>query len=128
LLRGYSGALTRLEADRIALAALTSGDAASDSALRTRFPQPLEFDAPAAQALRDRVPINVADAQIDPRWSEGRINARLRGYRSLVAVPLVRHDEAIGAIAVTRREPGGFTDDSRPSPTRRLSRSRMPAC
>ena len=28
-----------------------------------------------------------------------------------MVVPLLRHDEAIGAIAVTRREPGGFTDD-----------------
>jgi GAF domain-containing protein len=26
-------------------------------------------------------------------------------------VPLLRHDEAIGAIGVHRREPGGFTDD-----------------
>jgi signal transduction histidine kinase len=37
--------------------------------------------------------------------------ARARGYRSHVAVPLLRHDEALGAIAVTRRAPGGFTDD-----------------
>ena len=28
-----------------------------------------------------------------------------------MVVPLLRHDEAIGAIGVTRREPGGFTDD-----------------
>jgi signal transduction histidine kinase len=28
-----------------------------------------------------------------------------------VVVPLLRHGEAIGAIAVTRREPGGFSDD-----------------
>jgi signal transduction histidine kinase len=28
-----------------------------------------------------------------------------------VAVPLLRHDEALGAIAVTRHAPGGFTDD-----------------
>jgi signal transduction histidine kinase len=33
------------------------------------------------------------------------------GYRSHVAVPLLRHDEALGAIAVTRHAPGGFTDD-----------------
>jgi signal transduction histidine kinase len=26
-------------------------------------------------------------------------------------VPLLRHDEAVGTLAVTRREPGGFTDD-----------------
>ena len=28
-----------------------------------------------------------------------------------MAVPLLRHDEALGAIAVTRHAPGGFTDD-----------------
>jgi GAF domain-containing protein len=33
------------------------------------------------------------------------------GHRSLVAVPLLRHDEAVGTIAVTRPEAGGFTDD-----------------
>jgi signal transduction histidine kinase len=53
----------------------------------------------------------VADAQGDARWPDGRINARIRGHRSLVAVPLIGHDEVVGAIAVTRREPGGFTDD-----------------
>src|SRR5262249_31366525 len=65
----------------------------------------------AGQAIRDRVSINVSDAQGDARWSDGWINARIRGFRSLVAVPLLRHDDAIGALAVTRREPGGFTDD-----------------
>src|SRR5206468_291723 len=55
---------------------------------------------------------NIADALTDFRWPEaGRANARTRGYRSLVVVPLIRHDEAIGALAVSRREPGGFTDD-----------------
>jgi signal transduction histidine kinase len=37
--------------------------------------------------------------------------ARLRGYQSLTLVPMLRHDEAVGAISVTRREPGGFTAD-----------------
>src|SRR5690349_11610171 len=50
--------------------------------------------------------------QTDPRTSGAwRGLARARGYQSLAEVPLLRHDEAIGAIAVTRREPGGFTDD-----------------
>ena len=48
----------------------------------------------------------------DPRMPEAtRAMARARGYRSVAVVPLLRHDEAVGAIAVTRREPGGFTDD-----------------
>jgi GAF domain-containing protein len=37
--------------------------------------------------------------------------ARARGFRSWVGVPLLRQDEAIGTISVTRREPGGFTND-----------------
>src|SRR5439155_16407289 len=65
-----------------------------------------------AQAMRDRAPINITDAQTDPRVPEAvRANARARGNRSWVMVPLLRHDEAVGTIAVTRREPGGFTDD-----------------
>src|SRR5262249_11568423 len=34
-----------------------------------------------------------------------------RDFRSWVVVPLLRQAEAVGAIGVTRREPGGFTDD-----------------
>src|SRR5258708_25606636 len=65
-----------------------------------------------AQTIRERAPINIADAHTDPRWPEtARAYARVRGYRSWVAVPMLRHDEALGTISVTRREPGGFTDD-----------------
>jgi signal transduction histidine kinase len=65
-----------------------------------------------ARVIRDRAPLNVADAQTDPRFPDVQhATARARGYRSHVAVPLLRHDEALGAIAVTRHAPGGFTDD-----------------
>src|SRR5215813_3097133 len=65
-----------------------------------------------ALAIRERGPVNIADAHTDPRWPEAaRAYARLRGYRSWVAVPLLRHDGAIGTISVTRREPDGFSDD-----------------
>src|SRR5262249_45148284 len=89
LLRGYSAALTRVAGNHIVLAALTTGDAANDAALRARFPLSLGATTPVGQAIRDRVSINVADAQGDARWPDGRINARIRGYRSLVAVPLI---------------------------------------
>jgi signal transduction histidine kinase len=36
--------------------------------------------------------------------------ARLRGYRSLVIVPLMRDGKAIGTIGVTRVQPGAFAD------------------
>src|SRR5439155_16937014 len=101
-----------IEGDLIELAAITSIDDRADAALRAAFPQSLQSEGAHVQALRDRAPLNIADAPTDPRVSEaGHASARVNGYRSLVVVPLLRHDEAIGAIAVSRREPGGFTDD-----------------
>src|SRR5712671_4287774 len=37
-----------------------------------------------------------------------RETGRILGIRSLFAVPILREDDAVGAIVVTRREPGGF--------------------
>jgi two-component system NtrC family sensor kinase len=112
LLGAFSGALTRVAGDQIELAALTRIDDARDAATRAAFPHPLQSEDPHAQAIRERTPLNIADAHTDPRLPEGqRAAARVRGFRSWVVVPMLRHDEAVGTIAVTRREPGGFTDD-----------------
>jgi signal transduction histidine kinase len=112
LLRARSGTLSRIVGDQIELAAHTSTDDAGDAATRAAFPQPLSFGGVHAQTIRNRAPLNIADAQTDPRLPEAtHTYAQVRGYRSQGAVPMLRHDEAVGAIAVTRREPGGFTDD-----------------
>src|SRR5262249_28378544 len=95
------------------LAALTSTDDAGDAVLRAVFPMSVQSGGVGnAQVIRDRQPFNLADAHSDPRLSEtGRAAYRSRGSRSQAIVPLLRQDEAIGTIAVTRREPGGFSDD-----------------
>jgi len=112
LLGGYSGTVTRVVGDQIEIAALTSTDAAGDAAQRARYPQSLSSGGSHATAIRNRTPFNIADTQTDLGLPEPvRAFARVRGYRGLVVVPLLRHDVAIGAISVTRREPGGFTDD-----------------
>src|SRR5882724_9775968 len=112
LLRGSAGAVTRISGDQIELAALTSTDGAGDAAVRALFPQSLQSELPLPQAIRDRAPVNIADTQTDPRYPEAlHAVARARGYQSLAVVPMLRHDAAAGTISVTRREPGGFTDD-----------------
>jgi signal transduction histidine kinase len=113
LLGAYAGMLTRIAGDQIELAALTSTDhPAGDTAVRATFPQSLEGESLPARVIRGRAPVNIADAQTDPRVSEvARLFALARGYRSLVMVPLLHHDEAVGTIAVSRREAGGFMDD-----------------
>jgi GAF domain-containing protein len=112
LLQGYSAGLTRVVDDQIELVALTSTDDSGDTALRARFPLSLQSDDPHSQAIRDRAAFNGTDFEADPRVPEAwRIIGRARGWRSGVVVPMLRHEEALGTIAVTRREPGGFTDD-----------------
>jgi GAF domain-containing protein len=112
LLRAYTGALTRVEGDQIVLVALTSTDAAADAVVRAAFPQPLQSAEPHPKVARERTPLNIADAHTDSRLTKAtRAFTRARDFRSWVLVPLLRQAEAVGAIGVTRREPGGFTDD-----------------
>jgi two-component system, NtrC family, sensor kinase len=112
LLRGNASTLSRIEGDLIALAAMTRTDDPGDASQRARFPMSIHSEGDHAQAVRNRVPLHSTDAHSDPRLPETQhASARLRGYRSLAVVPLVRHDEAVGALGVSRREPGGFTDD-----------------
>ncbi|HET9488788.1 MAG TPA: GAF domain-containing protein [Methylomirabilota bacterium] len=65
---------------------------------------------PAGRAVMTRTVQHVADAENDPAWGPRlRDDARLRGFRSIVAVPMLRGEESVGVIAVTRREVGGFS-------------------
>ncbi len=112
LLGGHTSTLARIADDQIALVALTSTDPAADAALKSRFPQPLDSEEGHAQVIRARAPINIADATTDLRLPDvQRSSIRARGIRSLVLVPLLRQSEAIGALGVSRGEPGGFTAD-----------------
>jgi GAF domain-containing protein len=112
LLRAYTGALTRVEGDQIVLVALTSTDAAADAVVRAAFPQSLHSGEPHPRVARERTPLNIADAHTDFRLTEAaRAFAYAREFRSWVLVPLLRQAGGVGAIGVTRREPGGFTDD-----------------
>src|SRR4029453_17991990 len=81
-----------------------------DAVHRARFPLPLHSDEDHGQAMRNRAPFNSADAHSDPRLPETQqASARVRGYRSVVVVPLLGHDEAVGTLGVSRGEVGGVT-------------------
>jgi signal transduction histidine kinase len=112
LLGGASGSMTRIVGGQLELAALTSIDDSSDAVMRATFPRSLQSRGTHAQAIRDRAPVNIAHRHTDPRVSEvSRATGLLDPYQSVIVVPLLRHDEAIGALGVSRRDPGGFTDD-----------------
>src|SRR5215470_17991446 len=79
VLRGHTGALTRITGEQLDLAAATRVDDASDATLRATFPRLLGSEWPHAHAIRDHVPLNIADAQTDPRVPDaGHAEARVR--------------------------------------------------
>jgi signal transduction histidine kinase len=72
---------------------------------------PLTRGALTGRAVIERRTIQVADLQTETKeYPEGSEFARRLGYHTIVAVPLIRADEAIGAILIRRTEVRPFTD------------------
>src|SRR5262245_53097747 len=72
---------------------------------------PIERGTVMGRAILDRQAIQVADVQAeDGEYPEGSDFARRLGFRTILAVPLVRAGEAIGVIVLRRIEARPFTD------------------
>jgi signal transduction histidine kinase/putative methionine-R-sulfoxide reductase with GAF domain len=72
---------------------------------------PLTRGLVAGRAVLDRRTIHVADIQAEADgYPEGIEHARRFGYRSILAVPLIRTGHAIGVISIRRADVRPFTD------------------
>src|SRR2546425_7634462 len=78
------------------------------------WPRPVTAASAACLAIRAKNLVRIADIEASPELSdlsaEARANLRERGSRSVVAVPMRRHDDVIGVIAITHRQVDGFSD------------------
>jgi GAF domain-containing protein/DNA-binding response OmpR family regulator len=73
-------------------------------------PHPPMEGSLSGRTVLTRTVQHIVDAQTDPSWSpKFREEARSRGFRSAVAVPMLRGADVAGIIAVTRVQAGGFT-------------------
>jgi len=72
---------------------------------------PLKRGVLIGRAVLDRQTVHVADLQAETvEYPEGSEFARRLGHRTMLAVPLIRAGEAIGAIYIRRTEVRPFTD------------------
>src|SRR5262247_4141272 len=54
--------------------------------------------------------VQIADRELEPTINEAeRDRARTRGWRSILAAPMLRDGQPIGAITITRAEAGSFS-------------------
>ncbi|MGQ0524681.1 MAG: GAF domain-containing protein, partial [Betaproteobacteria bacterium] len=73
---------------------------------------PLEDEGlPGVRAMSRRETVEVPDINAE-QWASSRVKqtARRRGWRAILAAPMLRDSGPIGLIAVTRATPGRFTD------------------
>src|SRR5215471_4942292 len=62
------------------------------------------------RAVLSREPVHVHDLQASTEFPEGAEMARRQGHRTTLAIPLLRENEAIGAITIRRTEVRPFSD------------------
>lgn len=107
---GFSALVSRVVGDELHLAAYTAGTEAGKEALAQTYPYPLSSPMASAEAVRTSRVVMYVDAEKDASEATKSV-ARARGFRSVLAVPLLLEGAAIGTINVTRVEPGGFDDN-----------------
>src|SRR6516162_99282 len=76
---------------------------------RRAWPAPPSRRSAAARAILERGFVQIPDINADPDYVLGAM-AEVGKYRSLVAVPIIRDDLAIGSIAVARAQAGLLPD------------------
>ena len=108
LIDGLSTAVYSVVDDTMHLMAFTRISPEADAALQASFPRPLS-EAPWGDRIRRGEIVEIPDAEAELAERPVMLDVmRLRGYRSLLIVPLLRDGATIGVVSVTRRETGAF--------------------
>jgi GAF domain-containing protein len=109
LCRASSAHVVTFDGELVHLAALANLNPGAADALRQIFPRPPSRDIGSTRAVLTGRVVAIPDALEDREYAV-QAAALAAGYRSVLAVPLIREGTPIGAIGVARHEPGPFPD------------------
>ena len=105
LIDGFSAGVYRFVDDFVHLAAITTVSPAGDEVIRVNFPRPIGDDH--FRTVQTGRVVEIPDTEDQPSARLKEV-ARVRGFRSIVYVPLKSGGTSIGVIAVSRQAPGTF--------------------
>jgi len=109
LFRAWSVNVCRFDGELVHLVATRGGPGEAGPSIRGRFPTAPTAGLTVGRCILDRAVIQIDDVEAEVGLVEAtREMARARGWRSALAVPMLRDGEPIGALMVTRKAPGGF--------------------
>jgi GAF domain-containing protein/CheY-like chemotaxis protein len=101
----------RYDGELLRLAAARGGRPGSSEAMLERWQTPRwpGDDTMLGRTVRTRTTQQIVDIDTDPSAPAVlREGAHERGWRSTIQVPMLRGDDVVGIMAVSRVEPGGF--------------------
>jgi signal transduction histidine kinase len=107
---GLMGGVFRYDGELMHLGAMVNFAPGGEDTWRRLYPRPATQDTATGRAILGKAVVVVPDVQTDTRAEWARVLASTGGYRSALAVPMLREDVAIGAILVARTEQGSFAD------------------
>src|SRR3954468_7728538 len=105
LCQSVLSAVYRRDGDYVHLVAHDQFSPESVAAVRKAYPAPLAGENLISVAIRERRVVHEPDVLVSGGYSELQ---KTSGYRSILIVPMLRDEVAIGAIAVMRLEPQLF--------------------
>ena len=105
LCQSVLSAVYRRDGDHVHLVAYDQFSPESVAAVRKAYPAPLTSKNLISVAIRERRVVHEPDVLVSGGYSELQSTS---GYRSILVVPMLRDEVAIGAIAVMRLEPQLF--------------------
>jgi len=109
LCHALHGVVLRFDGELIHLVALANASPEGGDALRRLFPTPPGRHTAASRAILTGAIIDIPDVQNDPDYAVAG-TARTAGYRSIVAVPMLRDGQVIGTLNVHGARVGQFTE------------------
>jgi GAF domain-containing protein len=109
LCNASAGLVFTFDGKLIHLAAIANVDPAGADVWRNAFPRPPGRDTASTRAVLTRSIVAIPDVLEDPDYVIGP-GAASTGFRSALAVPLMREGNPIGVVGVGRTEPGPFPD------------------
>jgi signal transduction histidine kinase len=105
-----TGTFFRFENGQLEIGANVNFTAEMEMKFQAAFPHRATRGSPYGRAVVDRAVVNVADYEHEDYSAASKERARALGVRAVLAVPLLRGDQPLGALAMGRRQPGAFSE------------------